>query len=52
MTLFFYLICGHALADYSLQTDFIAKGRIDILLFLEFLGITLCLLMLSFMEEL
>lgn len=24
---FFYLLAGHALADYSLQTDFIAKGK-------------------------
>lgn len=27
MQMFFYLLCGHALADYSLQTDFIAKGK-------------------------
>lgn len=25
--MFFWLICGHAVADYALQTDFIAKGK-------------------------
>ncbi len=27
MTLFFQLICGHALADFSLQSDDMAKGK-------------------------
>ena len=27
LAVFFLLLCGHALADYSLQTDFIAKGK-------------------------
>lgn len=27
ITLFFLLICGHALADYPLQGDFLAKGK-------------------------
>jgi hypothetical protein len=26
-TVFFWLLIGHAVADYSLQTDFIAKGK-------------------------
>lgn len=27
VTYFFYLMFGHALADYALQTDFIARGK-------------------------
>lgn len=27
MELFFLLCCGHALADYPLQADFLAKGK-------------------------
>lgn len=27
MTILFYLLCGHALADYPLQGDFLARGK-------------------------
>ena len=27
LELIFYLLCGHALADFSLQTDAMAKGK-------------------------